>query len=119
LHLEKVAQHELGYLYSAASCFAFPSFAEGFGLPPTEAMQCGCPVVVSDIPAHRYAAGEAALYCDPYDEEDMAATMAHVLDDANRTKVQELVERGYRNAERFSQENILPMWEEFFNSNRS
>lgn len=119
LHLEKVAQHELGYLYSAASCFAFPSFGEGFGLPPTEAMQCGCPVVVSDIPAHRYASGEGALYCDPYDEEDMAAKMAHVLDDANHAEVQALVERGYRNAERFSHENVLPMWEEFFKSNQS
>lgn len=116
LHLEKVAQHELGYLYSAASCFVFPSFAEGFGLPPIEAMQCGCPVVISNIPAHRYAAGEGAMYCDPYDEEDMAAKIAYVMDDANHTEVQELIARGYRNAERFSRENILPMWEEFFNS---
>jgi glycosyltransferase involved in cell wall biosynthesis len=55
-----------------ASCFAFPSFNEGFGLPPLEALQLGTPVVVSDIPVFRWIFDDGALYCDPYDVADIA-----------------------------------------------
>lgn len=115
LHLEGIAQRELRYLYSAASCFVFPSFAEGFGLPPVEAMQSGCPVVVSDIPAHRYMAGDAALFIDPYDRNDIAEKISKVL---TTDIAADLRERGYRNAERFTVEAVLPQWEAFFEKHR-
>ena len=59
-------------LYENALCFVFPSFYEGFGIPPLEAMLCGCPVIVSDIPALRETCGNAALYCDPHDPQSLA-----------------------------------------------
>lgn len=116
LHLEGLPQNELQIWYKAATCFAFPSYAEGFGLPPVEAMQCGCPVLVSDIPAHRYSAGDAALFCDPYDEDDIAAKLNQLTDPGRKGERTAMIERGYRNADRFTVANVLPLWEEFFAS---
>ena len=115
LHLENVAQTELPYLYSAASCFVFPSFAEGFGIPPSEAMQCGCPVILSDIPAHRYSAGDGALFFNPYDIDDMSNTMEKVLCGNNKKLLSDLKQKGYSNVKRFSHDAVMPQWEEMFN----
>ena len=115
MHIEGVAQHELPYLYAAASCFVFPSVAEGFGLPPNEAMQCDCPVAVSDIAAHRYSCGDAALYFNPHDLDGMAVTMGALVNaDKNSDFIQDLIAKGHRNVDRYSHETILPQWEELF-----
>src|SRR5207253_1940106 len=66
-----VTDGELHALYENAACFIFPSFYEGFGLPPLEAMHCGCPVIVSDRASLPEVCGEAAVYCDPDDPADM------------------------------------------------
>ncbi len=56
---------EIVRLFSGAKAFVFPSFAEGFGLPPLEAMASGVPVVCSDIPVFREVYGDAVRYVDP------------------------------------------------------
>ncbi len=71
----------LSSYYRKAACFIFPSLYESSGLPPIEAMACGCPVVVSDIPALRERCGDAAIYCDPNDIDSMAAAVERVMDD--------------------------------------
>ena len=115
MHIEGVAQHELPYLYAAASCFVFPSVAEGFGLPPNEAMQCDCPVAVSDIPAHRYSCGDAALYFNPHDLEGMAAAMETLVNaDKSSDFIQDLIAKGQRNVDRYSHATVLPQWEDLF-----
>ena len=48
--LGRVEDEALPALYSGAAGFVYPSIYEGFGLPPLEAMACGCPIAVSDIP---------------------------------------------------------------------
>ncbi len=70
--LGRVSDQELTELYRNASCFIYPSLYEGFGIPPLEAMAMGCPVIVSDIPVLHEVCGDAALYTDPADEEDIA-----------------------------------------------
>ncbi len=70
----------VGY-YRNASVFVFPSLYESSGLPPIEAMACNCPVVVSDIPAHRERCGTAAVFCDPRDPNDIYAAVRRVVDD--------------------------------------
>ncbi|WP_404824064.1 glycosyltransferase family 4 protein [Burkholderia seminalis] len=76
-----VTDGELKALYEHAGCFVFPSLYEGFGLPPLEAMRCGCPVVVSHEGSLPEVCGGAALFCDAYSPPDIAAAIACVMDD--------------------------------------
>jgi glycosyltransferase involved in cell wall biosynthesis len=63
--LGRVSDAELRALYAHALCLVFPSRYEGFGLPPLEAMACGCPVVAARAGAVPEVCGEAALWFDP------------------------------------------------------
>jgi glycosyltransferase involved in cell wall biosynthesis len=72
IQLGRVTDGELRALYEGAGCFVFPSFYEGFGLPPLEAMACDCAVIVSNIEALRETCGDAALYCEPSDPQSIA-----------------------------------------------
>lgn len=67
--IDFVEENDFPFLYSGASLFIFPSLKEGFGLPPLEAMACGCPVLSSDIPTSRDNLGNAAMFFDPYDKQ--------------------------------------------------
>jgi glycosyltransferase involved in cell wall biosynthesis len=92
-------EEELRSLYGMASLLVYPSLWEGFGLPLLEAMSSGLPVTSSRRGAIPEIAGDAALYFDPEDAEDMADRILLALDDTDLR--QDLVERGYRQAERF------------------
>lgn len=81
----------LARLYSAAHVFAYPSLAEGFGLPVVEAMRCGAPVLTSDVPALSEVAGGAAHLVDPLDPAAIRAALAVLLTDgAERRRLREL-----------------------------
>jgi glycosyltransferase involved in cell wall biosynthesis len=67
--------------YRSAEALLFPSFYESSGLPPVEAMACGCPVVASEIPALVERCGSAALYCNPKDNEEIHRQVVRLLDD--------------------------------------
>jgi glycosyltransferase involved in cell wall biosynthesis len=86
-----VSDSELKTLYENAHCFIYPSFYEGFGLPPLEAMACGCPVIVSNTASLPEVCENAALYCDPYDPADIAAKIKQVMNEPDlRNKLREL-----------------------------
>jgi glycosyltransferase involved in cell wall biosynthesis len=95
-----VTDGELRALYERAECFLYPSFYEGFGLPPLEAMHCGCPVVVSRRASLPEVCGPAARYCDPDDSHDIANQVRTVLSSADLRR--ELVEAGRERAAGFS-----------------
>ncbi|MEJ7709334.1 MAG: glycosyltransferase family 1 protein [Pyrinomonadaceae bacterium] len=95
-----VPEVDLAALYSGAMCFIYPSFYEGFGLPPLEAMQCGVPVIVGDRTSLPEVVGEAGLMIDPFDQEAMAACIARVIDDACLRD--ELRARGLERARQFT-----------------
>jgi glycosyltransferase involved in cell wall biosynthesis len=97
-----VTDRELRALYEHAACFVFPSLYEGFGLPPLEAMTCGCPVVVSRAAALPEVCGPAVLYCDPHDPENIAEQIRTILD--NPAQRAELRERGLARARCFTWE---------------
>jgi glycosyltransferase involved in cell wall biosynthesis len=75
-----VSQDDVPALMRAASIFCFPSFYEGFGLPPLEAAACGTPVVASHAASLPEVLGEAAVYVDPHKAEDIAAGLQGVLE---------------------------------------
>lgn len=86
----------LGYLndeqiveyYSNALAFVYPSLYEGFGIPVLEAMHFGTPVIAADIPPLHEVCQDAAVYCNPYDTQSIAAEIKHLLnDDALREKL--------------------------------
>ena len=101
--LGRVSDDELVRLYNQAACFVFPSLYEGFGLPPLEAMACGCPVLVSDIPVEREVCGDAALYFNPLDSENILHTITQYLNDTDVIK-EKMRQKGYENITRFSWE---------------
>lgn len=77
---------ELRSLYSFAHGFIYPSLGEGFGIPILEAMSCGTPTLLSDIPVFREVAEDAALYFDPFDCHDIARCLDALLSSEARDR---------------------------------
>jgi glycosyltransferase involved in cell wall biosynthesis len=79
-----VDDQSLHWLYANAAALVMPSLYEGFGLPALEAMAYGLPVIISDTPALKELAGDAAIVVDPYDVDAIAAGMSDVFSDHER-----------------------------------
>ena len=110
-HLAGLPQDELVSLARQATCFAFPSFKEGFGYPPLEAMQSGAPCVVSDIPVFRWTFGEAALFVDPYDVESIAEGIERLAVLPRREELRaELAAQAPAVLERFRPDVVAGRW---------
>ena len=97
-----VSNADLEGLYAVASCFAFPSLREGFGLPVLEAMARGTPVVCSNRSALPEIAGSAALLVDPESTEEIAGAVLSVLE--NRQLAERLAVSGRERAAQFTWE---------------
>lgn len=95
-----VADEALPDLYRAAGAFVYPSMFEGFGLPPVEAMACGCPVISSIRGSLREVVGRSALHINPENVAEITAALTTLSTD--ETKRQSLIEAGFRNAQRFN-----------------
>ncbi|HYY43533.1 MAG TPA: glycosyltransferase family 1 protein, partial [Pyrinomonadaceae bacterium] len=78
-----VPEADLPALYTGALCFAYPSYFEGFGLPPLEAMRCGTPILAGDRTSLPEVVGPAGLLVDPFDEQALAAGLARLIDDSD------------------------------------
>lgn len=77
----RIEDAELPLLMAGAGVFAFPSLAEGFGLPPLEAMACGTPAIVSNVTSLPEVVGDAALLVDPHDTSQLADALVRLLTD--------------------------------------
>lgn len=95
-----VGDLDLPNWYRAADVFVFPSLFEGFGLPPLEAMACGCPVLSSTRGALAEAIGEAAATVDPENVEDLQEQMTRLAEDTNLQIT--LRQSGLKHAKRFT-----------------
>lgn len=94
-----VPETDLPALYSSALCFVYPSYFEGFGLPPLEAMKCGAPVIVGNQTSLPEVVGDAALTVDPYDVSSIAAAIERLVKDSDLRR--ELSVKGRSRAETF------------------
>ncbi len=95
-----VPENELPLFYNAATLFAFPSFYEGFGLPPLEAMACGTPVVSSNTACMPEIQGAAAEYFDPNNVKQMAGQFTKVLKDTDLQK--EMSKKGLEHVRQYN-----------------
>lgn len=114
------AVHDLGFVdrptlrvaYERADAFLFPSLAEGFGVPPLEAMASGTPVVASDRPCLPEVLGDAAHFVDPTAPAAIAEGLDRVLSDA--AYAESLVERGRERARRFTWDRAADRFVDLF-----
>jgi len=108
----RVSNGELRALYENAQCFVFPSLYEGFGLPPLEAMHCGCPVIVSRRASLPEVCGDAAVYFDPVDPAQIAQQIRRVIGSAALRA--EMREAGHLRVRRFSWGSAAERFEQVF-----
>lgn len=112
--IKTVNNEELISFYSGADLFVFPSLYEGFGLPPLEAMACGCPVVVSNISSISEILEDAAVYFNPYSIDEISKTIAKVLLDEDLKK--RLRDKGFLQKAKFSIEKMCSKYLQIFKS---
>lgn len=98
--LGRVSDEALVDLYSGAEAFIYPSFYEGFGLPPLEAQACGCPVIAANAASLPEVCQGSALYCDPYDTQDIARSIEQLISTPELAR--SLKEQGFVNITRYS-----------------
>ncbi len=88
------------FVYNLASLFVYPSFFEGFGFPPLEAMQCGVPVITSNNASLPEICGDAGILIDPDKPEEIGRAMEEVLTD--KIFREKLIKKGIKRSARFS-----------------
>lgn len=98
--LGRVDDKSLIELYQNADLFVFPSFYEGFGIPPLEAQSCGCPVVSSNRASLPEVLKQSVIYFNPENADEIILAITKVLE--NSDIADELTERGLKNVQRFS-----------------
>ncbi len=102
--LGRVSDLELITLYSLADVFAFPSFFEGFGIPPLEAMACGAPVITSNSSSLPEVVGDAAIQVDPHDIQALANALSLLFEDEQLRD--DLRQKGYTQVKKYAWPSI-------------
>lgn len=97
-----VPDKDLPKLLAGAKLMVFPSLYEGFGLPPLEAMACGCPTVVSNAGSIPEVCGNASIYFDPYDTNEITAAIEKMLSDEPLR--QNYIQKGLQHVKSFNWE---------------
>lgn len=102
-YLGQVSDADLRGLYTSAVCLVFPSLYEGFGMPPLEAMACGCPVICSNAASLPEVCGSAALMIDPKDYESLCRAIERMASEPSIRA--EYREKGLNHVKAFSWKN--------------
>ena len=98
--LPGVSDEYLQDLYNGAEVFVFASIYEGFGIPMLEAMHCGTPVIAANASCLPEVAGEAALYFEPLDSEDLSRVLKKILTDKDLRVC--MINKGYSRKKLYS-----------------
>ncbi len=98
-----VEEDDKQYIYKFADLFVYPSFYEGFGFPPLEAMSHGVPVITSNVSSLPEAVGDSAIMIDPYDHDELARAMERILTEDKLRNI--LIRKGLERIKKFSWQN--------------
>jgi len=112
--IDYVREEDKKALYYLAEIFIYPSFYEGFGFPPLEAMAVGTPVVASFNSSLGEILGNSALLADPYNVAEIAHAMEQIILDKNLKK--SLIKKGFKRAREFSWRKTAEKVLEIFNN---
>ena len=107
IFIDYISELDLAHYYSSAALLAYPSLYEGFGLPPLEAMACGCPVVTSNTSSLSEVVGEAGIMVNPYDTPSLVQAMRRVLTDKELRD--NMVKAGLEQSKKFSWEKTAEL----------
>lgn len=99
-HIENCPPEDLPAFYKAAKIFVFPSIYEGFGLPPLEAMEAGCPVICSNAGSLKEVCGDAAILINPMHPQELKNAIEKLWSDENLQNF--LREKGFAQVKKFS-----------------
>ena len=103
---------DLPALYQSSVIFVYPSVFEGFGIPILEAMNSGVPVITSTGSCFAETGGDAALYCDPYDYEQIGSALSKLLNNSDIR--QSMIEKGFSHSRQFDEDvvaaNLMNMY---------
>lgn len=110
--IDYVSEQDLVSYYCSAALLAYPSLYEGFGLPPLEAMACGCPVVTSNASSIPEVVGDAGILVDPYNVQALAQAMKRVLTDSKLRD--DMVRKGFEQSKKFSWEKAAEQHQQVY-----
>lgn len=114
IHIDHVSEEDLPSIYNLAEIFLFPSFYEGFGLPPLEAMKCGLPVLAGKNSALVEVVGRGGQLIDPEDYDSFADNIILLLND--NKFYEEMKLKALNQAEKFRSEIEIAKLIDLFNS---
>lgn len=113
-YLGFVPDKDLALIYNLASLYVYPSLYEGFGLPPLEAMSCGTPTIVSDIPSVREVCADSAFYINPNDTSSIRDAIEYLL--LNESVRQEMSEKGILHTRNYTWDETAKKYYTLFKS---
>ena len=113
-----IPEDDVPVFYNASIGFVYPSFYEGFGLPPLEAMHCGTPVITSNLTSIPEVVGDSGILINPYNINELIDAMGNLV--TNKSLQDELSLKGLNKAKQFSWEstaiNTLKAYESIYNT---
>jgi len=114
-----VPEEHLPIFYNSCDAFIYPSFYEGFGLPPLEAMNCGTPVIASNLTSIPEVVGDGGILINPYDISEISLAIGNLL--SSQKLREELSYKALKRAKDFSWQNTalntLKVYESVYNLN--
>jgi len=112
IFLGYIDKSEKEILYSRAAAFVYPSFYEGFGFPPLEAMAYGVPIICSNVSSLPEVVAEAAILINPFKPEEITSALEIIL--SNETVRNNLINLGYRREKEFTWEKTAQAYLDIF-----
>jgi glycosyltransferase involved in cell wall biosynthesis len=113
LAIDNVTNRELNYLYQNSYALVYPSLYEGFGLPPLEAMNCGCPVIASNTSSIPEVVGDAGILINPQDVKAIASALEILLCEETRNNY---IKKGFERAKLFAWDKAAEKYIEIYRS---